>query len=176
MSQDRLAFFRSAAARWNEIHPADGKRPGALRGLDLLGALDGRTVVDVGCGTGVALGPLLERVGEGRVIAIDFAAEMIALAKANHPDSRVRFAEPERVVSLFARWLRPGGIAAVWHDCPAVAIAEVHRRIGGAIAQDVPYPTGVLANIFSRAGFIVRRADEEEGAYTVVALRPPWNR
>jgi ubiquinone/menaquinone biosynthesis C-methylase UbiE len=200
MNQDRLAFFRSAAASWDEIHPASAKRRAVLRGLDLLDPLQGRTVVDVGCGTGVTIGPLLERIGDGRVIGIDFAPEMIARARTNDSDPRVRFVEsdvlaveispasvdaltcfnafphfpdPERVVSLFARWLRPGGIAAVWQDCTGAALAEVHRRIGGVIARDVPYPTGVLGSIFSKMGFLVRRADEDDAAYTVVALRLP---
>jgi demethylmenaquinone methyltransferase/2-methoxy-6-polyprenyl-1,4-benzoquinol methylase len=200
MTQDRLAFFRAAAARWDEFQPPEAKRPGVVRGLDLLGALDGRTVVDVGCGTGVAIGPLLERIGGGRIIGIDFAPEMIERARAHHPDARVRFLErdvlaadlpvasidavtcfntfphfphPERVILHFSRWLRPGGVAAVWHDTTGAAIAEVHGRIGGAIARDVPYPPGVLAAIFRRHGFDVRRADEHGGAYTVVAKRLP---
>ena len=195
---DRLRFFRAAAARWDEHHPSELTRAGVLRGLDLLGPLERRTVVDVGCGTGAVVGPLLERIGDGTVTGIDFAPEMIARARSRYSDARARYLEcdvldvdlapgsvdvvtcynafphfphPERVVSLFARWLRPGGVAAVWHDATSVAIAEIHRRIGGAIGRDVPYPTGVLAAMFDRRGFRLARADEAGGAYTVLATR-----
>jgi len=47
--------------------------------------MDGVIAVDVECGTGVAIGPFLERLGEGQAIGIgiDFAPKMIERARAS---------------------------------------------------------------------------------------------
>src|SRR5690606_1166773 len=51
------------------------------RTIDLLGELRGRTVLDVGCGTGPNFPLLAERVGPaGRVIGLDCSAGMLSMA------------------------------------------------------------------------------------------------
>lgn len=107
------------------------------RGLDRVEPLAGATIVDVGCGTGVVLGPLLRRLDSaGRVLAIDFAAAMVDISRSRRPDPRVtwlcaealdadvpaasidvllcfdtlpHFANLERALATFAYWLAPGG-------------------------------------------------------------------
>ncbi len=50
--------------------------------LDLLGDVRGKTVVDVGCGTGRNLPLLAEKVGaEGRILALDYSEGMLARAR-----------------------------------------------------------------------------------------------
>lgn len=50
--------------------------------IDLLGDLDGATVLDVGCGTGRNFPLLVERVGErGRIIGIDYSEGMLEQAR-----------------------------------------------------------------------------------------------
>jgi len=50
--------------------------------IDLLGDLEGQTVLDVGCGTGRNLSLLVERVGEhGQVIGIDYSEGMLNQAR-----------------------------------------------------------------------------------------------
>ncbi|NOZ01041.1 MAG: methyltransferase domain-containing protein [Deltaproteobacteria bacterium] len=52
------------------------------RAVEALGPLTGRTVLDVGCGTGANLPLLVQRVGpEGRVIGVDTTPEMLELAR-----------------------------------------------------------------------------------------------
>ncbi len=50
--------------------------------IDRLRLARGQTVIDVGCGTGLSLGPLQERVGaRGRIIGIEQSPEMLARAE-----------------------------------------------------------------------------------------------
>ena len=53
----------------------------AEQALELAGVAPGMTVLDAACGTGVATLPAAERVRPGgRVVAVDFSPEMLALA------------------------------------------------------------------------------------------------
>lgn len=82
-----------AAARYDGVAPVyDGTIAPLLEGvlrlrryrertIDLLGELRGRTVLDVGCGTGPNFPLLAERVGPaGRVIGLDCSAGMLSMA------------------------------------------------------------------------------------------------
>lgn len=52
------------------------------RTIELLGDVDGATVLDVGCGTGRNFAHLVPRVGErGRVVGLDFAEGMLEQAR-----------------------------------------------------------------------------------------------
>ncbi len=50
--------------------------------LDGCKPIEGKTVLDVGCGPG-HYGAMLARMGAGKVVGIDFSCEMIRLAEAN---------------------------------------------------------------------------------------------
>ena len=86
---EKRRFFDELAPRWDALKPAEACAPGVERGLALVGPLEGRTVVDLGCGTGLLEGHLVPRVGDGRIVAVDFSAEMLALARARHPSERI---------------------------------------------------------------------------------------
>ena len=50
--------------------------------IDLLGDLDGATVLDLGCGTGRNFSLLVERVGErGNIIGVDYSEGMLEQAR-----------------------------------------------------------------------------------------------
>lgn len=54
----------------------------------LLGLLEpGMTLLDVGCGPGTITADLAARLGEGTVIGIDLASEVVELAREQHPTS-----------------------------------------------------------------------------------------
>jgi len=62
-----------------ELHSA----PFGLAAMDTLGPLDGATVLDVGCGTGITTLELASRVGpSGLVTGVDLSEPMIARARA----------------------------------------------------------------------------------------------
>lgn len=112
--------------------------PLGLRAMDALGAVQGKTVLDVGCGAGQSLAQLAGRVGaHGRVIGVDIAARLLDVARSRlgdvpqltllHGDAArldvpeasvdavfsrfgvMAFADPVAAFSNLRRMLRPGG-------------------------------------------------------------------
>ncbi len=196
---DKRGFFDELSSRWDTIKPPEACAPGVLRGLALVGPLSGRTVVDVGCGTGLLEGHLLPRVGDGRVIAVDFAPAMIARARERHPSPRIEwvcrdvletgirdgaadgvlcfnalphFPDRPATLSEMLRWLRPGGFVLIWHDIGRERLAEIHAGSASAIQADRLPPVDELAALARAAGLVVDRSQEDEGAYTLLAHRP----
>jgi len=111
--------------------------------LDFVGAAEGESVLDLGCGTGSLASALARRTRAGRIVGLDFSPAYVAYAKAHNCDARIDFqvgdacAAPfpdsafdrtlallllhfvpgaERAVAEMARVTRPGGVvaAAVW--------------------------------------------------------------
>ncbi len=71
---DRLAAIFSSVA----LYPVRRYRMAALRALNIQA---GDTVLDIGCGTGLSLPFIEERIGpEGRIIALDYTATMLEQA------------------------------------------------------------------------------------------------
>ncbi len=198
LSTHRRAAFSELAPRWDSLRPAGAQDAAVARGLELVEPLAGRVVVDVGCGTGLLVGHLLPRVGQGRVVALDFAAPMLELARRRHAGPGVlwlcrdvldsglppasadvvlcfntlpHFDDRGAVLREWARWLRPGGLALVWHDVGREQLAGIHASAGGAVAHDRLPPVDELADLFASQGFEGLRAEEDDVSYTCLARR-----
>lgn len=196
----KRAHFEALAPRWESFRPSAAAERDVARGLDLVEPLAGATVVDVGCGTGVVIGPLLQRLGpKGRILAIDFAPTMLDIARARHPDPRVswlcadaveadvpessvdallcfdalpHFPDLGRAISEFARWLAPGGRLLVWHDIGRERLAIVHGQAGPPLDGDLLPPVEELEPLATSAGLVVQRGEENDTSYTFLATRP----
>lgn len=112
------------------------KVPARLRwAVDVLGARPGERILEIGCGRGVAIELLCERLDGGRVVGIDRSPAAIAAAEARNQahvrSGRVRllnaaladasFDEHERFDRVFAV-----NVNAFWLD-PAKELAAVRR-------------------------------------------------
>jgi len=196
----RQREFDTMAARWDEVHPPAEAAAAIERGLALVEPLSGAAVADIGCGTGILLGPLLRRLGPGgRVIACDLSERMLAIARERHPDPRIEwrqgdalahppapgsldvvlcfdalphFPDPRATVRTMAGWLAPGGRLLVWHDIGRERLAAVHREAGPVLADDLLPPPEALAGTAVAAGLEVGLAIEDEESYTFLARRP----
>jgi ubiquinone/menaquinone biosynthesis C-methylase UbiE len=193
---DRRAVFDGLAPRWDDMRPPGAQDAAVERGLALVGALEGRVVADVGCGTGLVEGHLLRHIANGRILAIDSSAGMIAQARAKHADARIEwpcadvlgtglasasvdvvlcyntwphFDDPAAVAREFRRWLKPRGVALVWHDIGRERLATIHAGAGGPIAGDRLPPVADLGALFSESGFGVLHAHETADSYTLLA-------
>ncbi|MFB6220132.1 MAG: class I SAM-dependent methyltransferase [Halolamina sp.] len=85
---ERTRHIQANYARWARIYdwcarvtvPVGGVRSGCISALDLA---PGDTVVEFGCGPGVNLSPLRERVGpSGHVVGVDITGRMLDRARA----------------------------------------------------------------------------------------------
>lgn len=190
--------FDALAPRWDSLKPDEAVAAGARRGLSLLGALSGRDVVDLGCGTGRLEEVLLPHLGKGTVVAVDFSPGMIEQASRRCADPRVtwlcrdvletglasgsadvvlcfdafpHFPDGAAVLREAARWLRQGGAFLLWHDVGREQLARVHRRAGPAVENDHLPPVADLASLAAAAGLVVGIAEEDEVSYTFLARR-----
>jgi SAM-dependent methyltransferase len=110
--------------------------------LDFTGARPGDRVLDVGSGTGSLAFALRRRVGDGRIVGIDFSEAYVTYAAEKNTDPRVSFrvadacampfsdAAFDRVLSLLVLQFVPG---------PERAVAEMRRvaRPGATVAATV---------------------------------------
>jgi SAM-dependent methyltransferase len=193
------AWFDERAAGWDEVMPLDRVVPALRDVLSELGLSPDERVLDVGCGTGVLTGILLEELGpQGRIDGIDLSPAMIERARASYPDGRVRFqvadaadiplpeASVDRIV-CFAAWphfedpdgavreiyrlLRPGGRVHVWHVDGRATIDRIHREAGGAVGHHRLEPAVRLARRLTRAGFSVVETLDRPDHYRVSAVK-----
>jgi len=136
-----IARFAAAASRWwdpdGEMRPLHDLNPVRLEYVERAGPLEGRSVVDVGCGGGL-LSEAMARRG-ARVVGLDLAEDLLEVARLHALESglavdyRLESAEqhaesneggydvvtcmemlehvpdPESVVRALARLARPGG-------------------------------------------------------------------
>lgn len=78
------ASYERYIGRWSRLV--------AVPFLHWLGILPGRSWLDVGAGTGILTGAILETAAPARVVAIDLSVAYVAYARRQVTDSRVEFA------------------------------------------------------------------------------------
>jgi 2-polyprenyl-6-hydroxyphenyl methylase/3-demethylubiquinone-9 3-methyltransferase len=87
-----IARFRSAASRWwdpqGEMRPLHDLNPVRLAYVETGGALDGRKVVDVGCGGGLLAEAMAAR--GARVVGLDLADELLSVARLHALEAGVQ--------------------------------------------------------------------------------------
>jgi len=196
----RRAYFDELSERWDQIYDIGRARPLLCAGLERLGVAPGERVVDLGCGTGVLLGCLIDHLGPaGRIEAIDLAPRMIAASRRKFPDPRVsyhvadaaslplednsidrlicfsawpHFPDPDAVVQEAARVLRPGSRLHVWHIDSRQKINDIHRNAGPAVQRDFLEEAPALADRMQRCGMQIESIRDDDEAYEVGASMP----
>jgi demethylmenaquinone methyltransferase/2-methoxy-6-polyprenyl-1,4-benzoquinol methylase len=200
MKQDpRAAYFDSIAERWDGWEDLPMLESTLAAWLHELAIGDAQTVLDVGCGTGNLTASLLRRLSpEGRVVAIDISARMLAVAQGKVDDARVRwllaaadrlplpdgccdaalcysvwphFDDPLAVGRELFRVLRPAGRLHVWHLLGRERLNQIHAGAGEAVCGDVLDPAPETAALLEEAGFHVERATEDDHHYLVTGTR-----
>jgi ubiquinone/menaquinone biosynthesis C-methylase UbiE len=189
-------YFDQLASTWdNESSPERLKSLGKI--VKQLGIKPEYLVLDIGSGTGVLLPFLIEELDdEGKIIALDFSAEMLVQAQAKNFPPIVGFAQadvlniplPDNSVDLaicnsafphfddkgkalkeIARVLRTNGRVAICHTMSREMINQLHQSIGGVVANDLLPDEFDLRGLIKQAGLTVTHFEDGPDRYLVIA-------
>jgi SAM-dependent methyltransferase len=200
MSGDpRRVYFNDLAPQWDRMprpEDAEARVAAFCRRACPPGA---RLVLDAGCGTGILIGPLVERLGPGaRIVALDFAPAMLLEVGRKFPESRIlRVCADARALpfpgglfdavlcfgllphlgevrrALAALWpaLRPGGVLAIGHLIGSRELNERHRSFGGPVGEDFLPEASEVGAILRELGAAAVEAEDGPGGYFVSGIR-----
>ncbi|MDH4269452.1 MAG: methyltransferase domain-containing protein [Dehalococcoidia bacterium] len=189
-------YFDQLAPTWDkELTRERLKRLGNI--VKELGIKPGYYVLDIGSGTGVLLSFLTAEVGdEGKIVALDFSAEMLVQAQAkNFPpmvglaqadvlaiplaDSSMdlaicnsafpHFGDKVKALKEIARVLKNNGRLAICHTMSREMLNRLHQSIGGIIASDLLPDEFQLRGLIKQAGLKITRFEDKPQQYLVVA-------
>lgn len=190
-------YFNQRATMWDETSSeTDMSKLGRM--AKRLNIKSGSTVLDVGSGTGVFIPFLLSRVGsKGRLVALDFAEEMLNRARAKgfkdiaylHADvtsipvrdeifdvvvcysSFPHFQDKPRALAEINRVTKSGGRLLICYTASRAMINQHHRQIP-AVANDTIPDEKEMQLMLSRAGFTDIRIDDSSESYLASARKP----
>jgi ubiquinone/menaquinone biosynthesis C-methylase UbiE len=162
-----------------------------------LGIRPGYYVLDIGSGTGVLLPFLIAKLGnEGKIVALDFSAEMLAQAQAKHFPPIVGFAQADvlaipladssvdlaicnsvfphfndkgKALKEIARVLRNNGRLVICHTMSRERLNQLHESIGGIVANDLLPDESQLRKLIKQAGLKITQFEDRPERYLVVA-------
>jgi len=161
------------------------------------GIKPGYYVLDIGTGTGVLLPFLIAELGdEGKIVALDFSADMLGEARAKNLPPIVGFAQADvlaiplvadsadlaicnsvfphftdkgKALKEIARVLRSNGRLVICHTMSRDMINHLHQSAGGVIAHDLLPGESQLRRLIKQAGLKVTHFEDSPERYLVVA-------
>lgn len=198
-------FFNEKAEKWLDMFYADpetGKydryEKEFKRLFGLAGLKEGNRVLDLGCGSGVLVPHILERIGaDGRLLEVDYAENMIAVNRRLHQDKRVSFLlgsadeltlPPEsydcafcfscfphfrnkpKALKAIEHSLKLGGKLILAHFDSAKNINHHHAGHECVKHAHLPNETDMSA-LIGQSGFHVERFIDETGFYFLGAVK-----
>jgi len=162
-----------------------------------LGIKPGYYVLDIGSGTGVLLPFLITELGdEGKVVALDFSAEMLIQAQAKNFPPIVGFAQVDvlaipladnsvdlaicnsafphfndkvKALEEIVRVLRNNGRLVICHTMSREILNRLHQSIGGIVAGDLLPDESQLRGLIKQAGLRVTNFEDGPERYLVIA-------
>jgi len=190
-------YFNQRAVVWDETSSETDMTRLELM-VKRLNIKPGSTVLDVGSGTGVLIPFLLSRVGrEGRLVALDFAEEMLDRARAKgfngvaylHADvtsipvgdevfdvvvcysSFPHFQDKLTALAEINRVTKGGGRLLICHTSSRAMINHFHRQIP-AVAKDTIPDEPEMQLMLSVAGFTDIKIEDSSQSYLARARKP----
>lgn len=208
MYRRRKEFFNEHAQTWLDtwyrdrvtgIYDKHGKDFERL--FSLLPLKPGEHVLDVGCGSGILVPFILERItSAGLLYELDFAEKMLEVNRSIHGEENIRFIlsdaenaplngnscdavicfscfphfhEKEKALAELSRILKPRGILVVSHFDSSEGINKHHGSCDAVMHDNLPDEMS-MRGLLRGAGFHVDRFIDEPGFYYIIAeKRPP---
>lgn len=157
-TEEIISFFDKWAPEWDSDLIKDGEVIDII--LNKSGVVEGTTVLDVACGTGVLFEDYLKR--KAAVTGIDISPEMVKIAKEKYPDIKVicgdaenysfeekfgvimiynafpHFPEPESMIKNLCLYLKEGGRLTVAHGMSKAQIDACHAGAAKNISLPLP--------------------------------------
>ena len=158
----------------------------------------GKSILDLGCGTGITFDLLRRKVGKsGMITGVDFSIEMAQKAHRNFPFDNVtvvdadathlpfkdssfdmavsfasfpHFSDKQRALSEIDRVLKPQGWFYIIHLMSSKEIAEAHQSIGGVVEHDELPDADQLRKMFEASNFDHVSIDDRPGLYLASAI------
>jgi ubiquinone/menaquinone biosynthesis C-methylase UbiE len=189
-------YFDQLAPIWDEeLTPERLKCLGNI--VKELGIKPGYYVLDIGSGTGVLLPFLIAELGgEGKIVALDFSAEMLGQAQAKNFPPIVSFAQADvlaipladnsvdlaicnsvfphftdkaKALKEIARVLRNNGRVVICHTMSRAMVNQLHQSAGGIVVSDLLPDESQLGRLIKQAGLRVTHFEDSPERYLVIA-------
>jgi ubiquinone/menaquinone biosynthesis C-methylase UbiE len=201
----RKQFFNSSAETWLDTYyrnPESGQHDRHQKDFERLFSLvpvnPGDRVLDAGCGSGVLVPLLLERITHtGMLYELDYAEKMIETNRNLHKETNIvfivsdvadaplddescdlvlcfscfpHFHDKEKAMVALSRALRGGGIFAVAHFDSSQGISTHHESCQAVMHDRLP-DQSEMRELFRRAALDIDLFIDEPGFYCVAARK-----
>lgn len=191
-------FFDHHAPHWDSYIDEDT----VTKAFDLLNKINIKptnTVLDIGCGTGILVPYLWNRLQhKGMLIEVDVSQEMVRYGKMKFQDIPCHWLitdahflplkdETVDIIVCFSifphlinkgqaikehsRVLRKGGLWAVCHSQSSKKINEFHRNIGGVVGNHVIPEISEIEFFLKSANLNLQYFQDNEDGYLLIASR-----
>ncbi|KYO67006.1 class I SAM-dependent methyltransferase [Thermovenabulum gondwanense] len=198
MALTQKEFFNNLALEWDDKVKHD---PFKLREIiNLVNFSEGAAVLDVGCGTGVLVPYINEKIGKsGRIVGLDIAEKMIQRAREKFSEKdfpNVNFVVgdimdynfsdsfdfiicyssfphfPDKIQSIkkMASLLKPKGKLIICHSESREKINNLHRSLEKVVCSDVLPAGQEVAEYMCYAGLKIEKVIDDDDKFVVIGM------
>lgn len=190
-------FFDNYADRWDEVNRYDRSGSDFNGLIDKLGLTEGSKVVDLGCGTGVLVPYLLDRVGgSGLIYAVDVSEKMLKQLSGKFANRNIKtlplkaeqlssiedmvdavicfstfphIDDKPKALQEIAKVLNPKAKLLIAHFSSRKEINDFHAGLSEPICRHVLPDGDKMKDMLEKAGFEIVSMTDESSRYELLA-------